>query len=165
MKNTITLFFCLLSLTICSNIVLGQSKSKKSNNLKLSVNQYAAKVIQSLNKSGSMGKYRVKGKNTFNDDIDGDGDFDAIVELFFCEYNSCHPTTNSSKLVVFLNNKGIYQFAADKTFVLYGKINSIEDGKIYVNIYGLEGDDPQCCPQLKRGETYSLKENKLIKSR
>lgn len=165
MKNTIAFFFCLLLLTACSTFALGQAKSKKTNNLKTVVNQYAAKTVRNLNSTGSMGKYKVENKNTFNSDVDGDGDFDAVVEIFFCEHESCHPTTNSSKLAVFLNNNGAYRLATDKDFVLYGKINSVEDGKIYVDIYSLDEDDPQCCPQLKRSEVYSFKGNKLVKVR
>ena len=45
-------------------------------------------------------------KNIFWADINDDGEFDAIVEIFFCERTSCHPTTNSSEVVVFLNKKG-----------------------------------------------------------
>jgi hypothetical protein len=165
MKNTITLFFCLLLLTVCSTFASGQTKSKRASNLKTVINQYAAKTVRTLNRTGSMGKYKVENKSTFNSDVDGDGDFDAVVEIFFCEYDSCHPTTNSSKLVVFLNNNGTYRFAADKGFVLYGKINSVEDDKIYVDVYSLEEDDPQCCPQLKRSEAYSFKGNRLVKAK
>ncbi len=69
-----------------------------------------------MNRTGSISKYKVENKNTFNSDVDGDGDFDAVVEILSCEYDSCHPTTNSSKLVVFLNNNGTYRFAADNDF-------------------------------------------------
>ncbi len=163
MKNTITFFFCLLLLIVCSTFAQGQAKSKKTNNLKTVVNQYAAKTIRNLNRTGSMGRYKVENKNTFNSDLDGDGDFDAVVEIFFCEYESCHPTTNSSKLVVFLNNNGTYRFSAERSFTLYGKINSVDEGKITVGVYDLEEDDPQCCPELKRFETYSFKNGRLVK--
>jgi hypothetical protein len=148
---------------MCVTLALGQSKATPTSNLKAAINAYAARTIRNLNRTGSMGRYKVENKNTFHSDVDGDGDFDAVVEIFFCEYESCHPTTNSSRLVVFLNDKGAYRFAADRGFVLYGKINSIEDAKISVDIYSLDEDDPQCCPQLKRNEIYSLKGTRLIK--
>ena len=97
--------------------------------------------------------------------MNGDGEFDAVVEIFFCETENCHPTTKSSELVVFLNKKGNYQFVASKGFTLFGKINSIDDGVIRVDIYDLGEDDPQCCPELKRSESYSLKGKRLIKVR
>lgn len=163
MKNGVKLTFGLILLAICSAFAVGQKTTRTTSNLKTVINQYATRTIRTLNRAGSMGRYKVENKNTFRSDVDGDGDFDAVVEIFFCEYESCHPTSNSSKLVVFLNDKGTFRFAADRGFVLYGKINSVDDAKIYVDIYGLDQDDPQCCSQLKRNEAYSFKGNRLIR--
>jgi hypothetical protein len=117
-----------------------------------------------------MGRYKVENKNTFNSDVDDDGDFDAVVEIFFCEYSECHMTTKSSKLAVFLNNDGVYHFTAEVSFTekvsaLYGKINSVEGGKVAVDIYDIPEGGPQCCPELERFETYLFKKDRLIKVR
>ncbi|MGC2236130.1 MAG: VCBS repeat-containing protein [Pyrinomonadaceae bacterium] len=161
--NNLTLFIiCLVLIFFLGISVQGQTKAQKTT-LNKAIGTYAAKTIKALNKNGDSFKYSLTNKNVFYNDLDGDGEFDAVVEMFFCERTSCHPTTNSSELVVYLNKKGSFTFIASKGFSLYGKINSIEDGKIRVDIYGLDEDDPQCCPQLKRSEIYSLKNNKLVK--
>ncbi len=56
-----------------------------------------------------------------------------------------------------------FKFAAERTFTLYGKINSVEDGEITIGVYDLEEGDPQCCPELKRFEIYAFKNGKLVK--
>jgi hypothetical protein len=148
------------------SLIVSFGQVKKPSNLKSLVNQYAENTIRALNKKAAKEngfKYKVIGKNTFNADVNGDGEFDAVVEMFFCEINNCHPTTKSSELVIFLNNKGSFRFAASKGFSLFGKINSIEDKIIYVDVYDLDEDDPQCCPNLKSSEEYFLKGSKLIK--
>jgi hypothetical protein len=164
MKITTKIVFGFFLLLICAISIIGQTKNQKAT-LNKAIKNYAAKTIKVLNKNSQSFKYSLTNKNIFYNDIDNDGDFDAIVELFFCESGSCHPTTNSSELVVFLNKKGVFSFAASKGFSLFGKINSIEDGKINIDIYSLDEDDPQCCPELKRSEVYLLKGNKLIKSK
>ena len=164
MKNLWQLSACLAVLIFSVTVSFGQTK--KTSNLKSLINQYAANTVRALNKQDvkyNGFKYSVNNTNTFNADVNGDGEFDAIVEIFFCETGSCHATTNSSELVVFLNNNGSYRFAASKGFRLFGKINSIEDGVIFVDIYSLDEDDPQCCPELKESEAYSLKGNRLVK--
>ena len=162
MKISAKAFFTFFVLFVCSTSVLGQSKNQKAS-LNKAIKTYATKTIRVLNGKSDSFKYSLTNKNIFYNDIDDDGDFDAVVELFFCESGSCHPTTNSSELVVFLNKKGVFSFAASKGFSLYGKINSIEAGKIYIDVYSLDEDDPQCCPELKRSEVYSLKGNKIVK--
>jgi len=164
MKNLWQLSACLTVLVFCVIVSFGQAK--KTSDLKSLINQYAVNTVRALNKQSakySGFKYSVSNKNTFNADVNGDGEFDAIVEIFFCETGNCHPTTKSSELVVFLNNNGSYRFAASKGFSLFGKINSIEDGIIYVDVYDLDEDDPQCCPELKRSEAYSFKGSRLVK--
>jgi hypothetical protein len=164
MKNLYQLSICFAILLLSSTVSFGQVK--KTSNLKSLINQYAANTVRALNKQDAKYngfKYSVSNTNTFNADVNSDGDFDAIVEMFFCETENCHPTTKSSELVVFLNNSGNYRFAASRGFSLFGKINSIEDGVIYVDVYDLEEGDPQCCPELKRSEAYSLKGSKLVK--
>jgi hypothetical protein len=166
MKNLWQLSLCLAILVFGVTVSFGQTKKKS--NLKSFINQYAANTARALNKQNGNDpnfKYSVSNTNTFNADVNGDGEFDAIVEMFFCETENCHATTKSSELVVFLNNNGSYQFAASKGFSLFGKINSIEDGIISVDVYDLEEGDPQCCPELKRNEAYSLKGNRLVKAR
>lgn len=164
MKNLWQFLIGLAVLVLSLTVSFGQAK--KTSNLKSLVNQYAENTIRALNKKDAKGngfKYKIINKNTFNADVNGDGKFDAIVEMFFCEIDSCHPTTKSSELVIFLNNKGSFRFAASKGFSLFGKINSIKDKIIYVDVYDLDEDDPQCCPNLKRSEEYFLKGSKLIK--
>jgi hypothetical protein len=166
MKNLWQLLVCLAILVLSVTVSFGQTKKKS--NLNSLINQYAANTVRVLNKQNGNDpdfKYGVSNKNTFNADVNGDGEFDAIVELFFCETVSCHSTTKSSELVVFLNNGGNYRFAASKGFRLFGKINSIEDGVIYVDVYDLDEGDPQCCPEIKRSEAYSLKGSRLVKAR
>ena len=153
-------FFCVLIVTF-STVIFGQAKRKVT--LKNAISQYGARTVKALNRTGSMGRYKISNTNTFNSDVDGDGDFDGIVEMFFCEYDNCHPTTSSSRLAVFLNTGGSYRLAVDKSFVLYGKINSVDDGTINIDVYDLDGDDPQCCPEIKRFEKYRYKANRLIK--
>ncbi len=162
MKQVFNFSYSFVLIVLFSVLVKGQNKEQKAA-LNKAVGIYANKTIKVLNKNEDSFKYSLSNKNIFYSDINGDGEFDAIVEMFFCEKINCHPTTNSSELVVYLNNNGIYSFAASKGFSLYGKINSIEDGKIYIDVYGLDEDDPQCCPQIKRSETYSLKNKRLIK--
>lgn len=166
MKNLCQLSVCFAILLLSSTVSFGQAK--KTSNLKSLINQYAANTVRALNKQDAKYngfKYSVSNTNTFNADVNGDGEFDAIVEMFFCETENCHSTTKSSELVVFLNNNGNYGFAASKGFSLFGKINSIEDGIIHVDVYDLDEDDPQCCPEIKRSEAYSLKGSKLVKVR
>ncbi len=169
MKNLISFSLGLTVWFSGAIISFGQAKAEqKASNLNTLINQYAANTIQALSKQEAKSsgfKYSVSDKNTFNADMNGDGEFDAIVEIFFCETGNCHPTTRSSELVIFLNNNGIYQFVASKGFSLFGKINSIEDGVIRVDVYDLDEGDPQCCPELKRIELYSLKGNRLVKVR
>jgi hypothetical protein len=163
MKNLWQLLACLAILVLCITVSSGQTKKKT--NLKSLINQYAANTVRVLNKRDGNDpnfKYSVSNKNTFYADVNGDGVFDAIVEIFFCETVSCHATTNSSELIVFLSKSGNYRFAASKGFRLYGKINSIEDKVIYVDVYDLEEGDPQCCPEKKRSEAYFLKGNRLV---
>jgi len=99
----------------------------------------------------------------FYSDLDSDGDFDAIVEVFFCEKRSCHPTTGWSELIVYLRGKKGYSFAASKGYDIYGKINSIIQSRIYMDIYGFDEDDPQCCPRIKGQEILRLKGKRLVK--
>ena len=170
MKNLIPRLLCLtVVLWANSATSFGQaSAAKKTRDLKTLINQYAANTIRTLNaqdaKYGGF-KYSVSDKNIFNADMNGDGEFDAVVEIFFCETGNCHPTTKFSELVVFLNKNGKYQFVASKGFRLYGKINSIADGVIRIDVYDLDEGDPQCCPELKRIEFYSLRGNRLTKVR
>ncbi len=166
MKKLWQLSACLAVLVFSLTVSFGQAK--KTINLKSLINQYAANTVRALNKQHAKYngfKYSVSNTNTFNADVNGDGEFDAVVEMFFCETENCHPTTKSSELVVFVNDNGTYRFAASKGFSLFGKINSIEDGIIYVNVYDLDEGDPQCCPEIKRSEAYSLKGNRLVKVR
>lgn len=150
------------------SVTLSFGQVKKKSNLKSLINQYEANTVRALNKQDAKYngfKYRVSSKNIFNADVNGDGEFDAVVEIFFCETGNCHATTKSSELVVFISNNGVYQFTASKGFSLFGKINSIEDRIISIDVYDLEEGDPQCCPDLKRNEVYMLKGSKLIKAR
>jgi hypothetical protein len=157
------LYFVLIVLIIGFTKVSAQKGAKQNTSLKTVVSQYAAKNIKYLNRFGGMDRYAVKAKNTFYSDVDSDGDFDALVEIIFCEYSNCHPTTQSSKLAVFLNSGNSYRFAVDREFTLFGKINSIKENKIKIDVYTLDEGDPQCCPELKRSETYQYKQNKLVK--
>lgn len=147
---------------VCSTVAFGQIQSNKLN-LDSLIKDYSSRTIKALNKKDSDFRYAVTNKNIFYSDLDEDGDFDAIVEIFFCEESSCHPTTNWSELVVYLRNENSYAFAASKGFSLFGKINSIKDNKIQIDIYGLDEDDPQCCPLLKSKEVYKLTGSKLQK--
>jgi hypothetical protein len=158
--NFLTIYLVLLIRFSIS--VSGQTKVQKTALNKLIV-AYGSKTIKSLNKNKYHYKYTLDNKNIFFSDLDGDGDFEAIVELFFCEKSSCHSTTNSSELVIYLNDNGKYSFLASKGFSLFGKVNSIEDGKIKIDVYSLDKNDPQCCPELKRKEIYALKNKKLVK--
>ncbi len=155
------LFVLISLLTIGTN---AQTQSQKSAINKLTA-AFSSRTIVRLNRNRYSYKYKLERKNVFYGDLNNDGQFDAVVELFFCERTSCHPTTNSSELVVYSNRQGKFTFAAFKRFSLFGKINSVEDGKIFIDVYGLDEDDPQCCPQLKRSEVYSLRNNKLIRVR
>lgn len=149
-----------------SFVAFGQKNvPKQNNNLQSAVTEYAAKAVVRLKNTGGMKFYAVKNQNIFYSDVDDDGDFDAVVEVFFCEKTSCHPTTQSSKLAIFINDKKKYKMTANTNFSLFGKINSVNKSKIRVDVYGLDGDDPQCFPTLKRSEVYEFKNNKLIKSK
>lgn len=156
------LIFPFSLIIIFSYFAFGQTKDSKIRLDKL-IDNYSSQTIKVLNKNDDDFKYAVDNKNTFYDDLDSDGDFDAIVEVFFCEKSSCHPTTRWSELIVYLNNNNDYIFAASKGFSLFGKVNSIKDGKIFVDVYGLEENDPQCCPRLLGKEIYELRKNKLVK--
>lgn len=157
--NFLTIYFILI---ICFSILVsGQNKSQKTALNKL-LGAYATKTVKSLNNNRDSFRYSLENKNTFYSDLDNDGDFDAVAELFFCEKLNCHPTTKSSELIVYLNNNGKFNFVASKRFSLFGKINSIEDGKIYIDVYSLDEDDPQCFPELKKREIYTLKSKKLV---
>ncbi|HRH40075.1 MAG TPA: hypothetical protein PKY82_00420 [Pyrinomonadaceae bacterium] len=138
---------------------------KENPSLNSAISQYSKKILQQLFKSERMGRYKIENKNTFFSDIDGDGDFDAVTEIFFCESSSCHPTTQVSKLVVFTNQNNKFTLLTDKTFRVYGKINSINKGKIRIDVYGFGEDDPQCCPSLQRQESFILKGKTLVKTR
>ena len=156
MRNIVILITCIVMIAVLSISTRSQTKAQKVEVHKL-IGTYSAKTINALNKNKERSKYKSENKNIFWADINDDGEFDAIVEIFFCERTSCHPTTNSSVVVVFLNKKGKFTFGASKGFSLFGKINSIENGKIKVDVYDLDEGDPQCCPELKRHETYSFK--------
>lgn len=158
--NFLTIYLVLLISFSIS--VSGQTKFQKTALNKL-IADYASKTIKLLNKNKESYKYTLDNKNIFFSDLDGDGDFEAIAELFFCEKSNCHPTTKSSELVIYLNDNGKYSFVASKGFSLFGKVNSIEDGKIKIDVYSLDEDDPQCCPEIKRKEIYALKNKKLVK--
>jgi hypothetical protein len=162
MKILQVLTFCIGFLILLSVTGIGQTKAQKIA-LNKSISVYAAKTIKTLNNNNDSFKYKLTNRNIFYNDLDSDGEFDAIVELFFCERSSCHSTTNSSELVVFLLNRKGFTFSASKSFSLFGKVNSIKDRKIQIDVYDLDEDDPQCCPELKRHETYVLKNNKLVK--
>lgn len=138
---------------------------KENTALNSAITQYSKIILKQLLKSERMGRYKIENKNTFFADVDGDGDFDAVTEIFFCESSNCHPTTQVSKLVIFINQNNKYSFLTDKTFRVYGKINSINNGRIKVDVFGFGEDDPQCCPSLQRQESFILKGRILVKTR
>ncbi|MBC7899705.1 MAG: hypothetical protein H7070_06590 [Saprospiraceae bacterium] len=162
MRNRIILLTCVVMIVVLSVSTSSQTKAQKVEINKL-IGIYSAKTITALNKNRERFKYKSENKNVFWADINDDGEFDAIAEIFFCERTSCHPTTNSSEVVVFLNKKGKFTLGGSKGFSLFGKIHSVENGKIKVDVYDLDENDPQCCPELKRHETYSFKSNRLLK--
>lgn len=138
------------------------------------LNSYVAKTIATLNREELQGtpiedradvfKYTLNGKHIVYNDLDKDGDQDAIVDFDFCESRSCHTTTHSSTLVVFLNNEGQFSFTSEVNLQsLYGVVKSIRDGKIYIELTNLKEDDPQCCPSDKSRVVYMLIGNKLAK--
>jgi hypothetical protein len=149
-------------LVFFSGFAIGQIQNSKAI-LEKSISDYSSRTIKVLNKNDTNFKFKVENKNIFYDDLDNDGDFDAVVEIFFCEESNCHPTTSWSELIVYLRNNDNYSYVASKGFSLFGKINSIKNGKIYIDVYGLDEDDPQCCPQIKNKEIYKLSKEKLVK--
>ena len=168
MRNTVNIFLC--TLLISSAWVSAQPKFKQNGGLQAVIGQYSARTIRALNKD-SGGSHVVYEERTFHRDVDHDGDLDAVVELAFCESPRCDPTTQTSNIAVFLNNKGGYRFAAGKRFVKYnednsieliGKIESIKRGKIYVAVYGCEVDDETCLPKYLYRAIYSYKRGGLV---
>jgi hypothetical protein len=174
MRNTVEYFLGLLLLIVCPMFALGQARSRgKADNLKTLINQYSAKTVSDLNKDNGE-EYKEYERRIFYSDVDHDGDLDAVVELAFCKAQDCHPITQSSNMAVFLNNHGSYRFVAGKTFIKFnednsieaiGKIRSIKNGQIRVDIYGCEVDDPVCLPKFLYREAYFLKRNRLVRVR
>lgn len=101
-------------------------------------------------------------KKFLYDDIDNDGDEDIIGLISFS--GTGHPTTNFTRLVVFLNKIGNAEFAMDKdTDAIYASLTTVKGNKIYVTTDNYSDDDPQCCPSIRRNYTYEFKDNTLEK--
>jgi len=168
LRNALNISLC--TLLISSAWVSAQPKFKRNGGLQAVIGQYSGRTIKALNKD-TGGSHVVYEKRIFHRDVDHDGDLDAVVELAFCESPRCDPTTQTSNIAVFLNNRGGYRFAAGKRFFknnednsteLIGRIESIKRGKIYVAVYGCEVDDETCLPKYLYRAIYSYKRGGLV---
>ncbi len=84
MRNVVILITCIGMIVVLSVSTWDQTKAQKIEVNKL-IRTYSAKKITALNKNRERFKYKSENKNVFWADINDDGEFDAIVEIFFCE--------------------------------------------------------------------------------
>ena len=123
---------------------------------------YNSQTIKYLNRYQGMESYDVKSEKLHKFDLNSDGDIDLVYEVIYCEKSSCHPTTQVSRIAVFLAKNRKYIFATERKYTLFGKIANINKNQIKVNIFDIYDGDPQCCPELKRKESLTFRNNKLF---
>ena len=148
----------------------------QANNLNQLINSQAKKTVAALNKEGqrqaydsdddSAYRYRLTDKTIKTADLNKDGIQDKVVVLHYCEKTSCHSTTRSSEVAVFIgSNNGNYRFADSKSFDIGAEVTAIRaNGSIQLNIYGFGPNDPGCCPSVQGRRSYVLKNGKLVRS-
>ena len=81
MRNIVILITCIGMIAVLSISTRSQTKAQKVEVNKL-IGTYSAKTINALNKNRERFKYKSENKNIFWADINDDGEFDAIVEIF-----------------------------------------------------------------------------------
>lgn len=96
-------------------------------------------------------------------DVNTDGINDAIVLLSYCEKTSCHPTTNSTDLVV-LKGLGKNQFKrlGSASLGVNAKINNVNKGIINLTSYEYGDDDPGCCATKETKRNFKIKNSQLV---
>lgn len=138
--------------------------------LQQQINNHVSKSIKKLNLESKKDafdadyfKYALKAKEVITADINRDGVKDRIVVLDFCEETTCHPTTMSTEVVVFIAKK-------DQTFKLLGSyfysvmanVKKDKNGRIYVHQYDYFDKDGHCCPSRLTKFNLHIKDGKLM---
>ena len=148
----------------------------QANNLNQLINTKAKKTVAALNQESqrqshdsdddSAYRYSLNAKTIKTADLNRDGIKDKVVILDYCEKTSCHSTTKSSEVVVYIGNQsGNYRFADAKSFDIGAEVAAIKsNGSIQLNIYGFGPNDPGCCPSVQGRRSYVLKNGKLVRS-
>ena len=161
----------ILFISLCAIALQAQA-----NNLNQLINTKAKKTVAALNQESqrqshdsdddSAYRYSLNAKTIKTADLNRDGIKDKVVILDYCEKTSCHSTTKSSEVVVYIGNQsGNYRFADAKSFDIGAEVAAIKsNGSIQLNIYGFGPNDPGCCPSVQGRRSYVLKNGKLVRS-
>jgi len=153
-------FIILLSLFFISNVYAA--------NLDSAIKMHTKTAISYLNMDikkyeSDPYKFDIAKQEIKKNDLNGDGITDAIVSTVYCEKTSCHPTTNTSEVAVYLGKKdGSFRFIDSKYLGIYLDTN-VTNKQIKVISYGYKDSDSTCCPTDKYYVTYIIKNNQLIK--
>ncbi|WP_180034663.1 MULTISPECIES: hypothetical protein [unclassified Acinetobacter] len=111
-------------------------------------------------------KFSLKSKEVTTADINNDGIKDRIIVLNFCEETTCHPTTMSSEVAVFIGKKDQkFNFLDSKYFAVTASIQKDKKGNINVHQYDYFEDDGHCCPSRLTKFDLTVKDGKLISSK
>ncbi|MFV5465553.1 hypothetical protein [Acinetobacter towneri] len=111
-------------------------------------------------------KFSLKSKEVTTADINNDGIKDRIIVLNFCEETTCHPTTMSSEVAVFIGKKDQkFNFLDSKYFAVIASIQKDKKGNINVHQYDYFEDDGHCCPSRLTKFDLTVKDGKLISSK
>ena len=141
----------ILFISLCAFALQAQA-----NNLNQLINTKAKKTVAALNQESqrqshdsdddSAYRYSLNAKTIKTADLNRDGIKDKMVILDYCEKTSCHSTTKSSEVVVYIGNQsGNYRFADAKSFDIGAEVAANKKkGSIQLNIYGFGPNEPAC---------------------
>lgn len=131
-------------------------------NLRAAINQHIAK--QEKAESASVPKESIK---ILSGDLDGDGDKDAAVHYVIEGFGGGN--SFGQILAVFVNNKGVYKFAAEETvggkfFDYTSGLASVGKGVINLNTETCAEPPQGICENPKEGKAkFYFKQGKLVK--
>lgn len=146
------------------------TSNAEASTLKQQINTRVQASIKNLNlESGKDAtdsdyfKFSLKSKEVITADINHDGIKDKIIVLNFCEKTSCHPTTMSTEIAVFIGQKGQkFTYLDSKFFAITASIQQDNKGRINVHQYDYFEDDGHCCPSHLTKFNLSVKGGKLV---
>lgn len=153
-----------LTLTILATFSFFQTAY--ANNLNTLIDREHQRNIKKLGQeAGNEYDFTVLDQRIHYADINRDGKIDAVAETTYCESTSCHPTTNSYVISVFLNTgKQKYRFADNSILGFVGNMN-IVNNTIHATAYNYKDSDASCCPTQKSLTKFTVRNGKLVKIR